>query len=131
MIAVGAVTEDDCLADYSNTGSRLALVAPGGGDDAGLDQPNCRSGVTGRRIIQMTFTRANKAFHLPTNFKGTSMAAPHVSATAALVIASGVLGPHPTPAAVEQRLEATARDLGARGRDTIYGAGLVNAGAAS
>jgi serine protease len=66
-----------------------------------------------------------------TNYYGTSMAAPHVSATAALIIASGVLGPHPTPAAVERRLEATARDLGPPGRDPVYGAGLVDAGAAT
>jgi serine protease len=59
------------------------------------------------------------------------MAAPHVSATAALMIASGVLGPHPTPAAIEQRLKATARDLGAPGPDQTYGAGMVDAGAAT
>ena len=52
------------------------------------------------------------------------MAAPHVAATAALVIASGVLGPHPTPGAIEARLSATARDLGAPGPDPHYGAGL-------
>jgi serine protease len=131
VISVGAVTEDGCLANYSNTGNTLSLVAPGGGDDAGLDQPNCDAAKYGHRVVQMTFTRTNKAFHLPTNFKGTSMAAPHVSATAALVIASGVLGGHPTPAAVEKRLEATARDLGAPGWDPIYGAGLVDAGAAT
>jgi serine protease len=58
---------------------------------------------------------------------GTSMAAPHVTAAAALVIASGVLGPHPGPAAVEERLKATARDLGSGGPDFRYGAGLLNA----
>lgn len=55
------------------------------------------------------------------------MAAPHVSAVAALVIASGVIGRDPTPAAVEARLEATARDLGAPGVDRRYGAGLLDA----
>jgi serine protease len=59
------------------------------------------------------------------------MAVPHVSATAALVIASGVLGPDPTPEAVERRLETTARDLGPPGYDTRYGWGLVNAAAAT
>jgi serine protease len=59
------------------------------------------------------------------------MAAPHVSATAALVIASGVLGPDPTPRALERHLKATARDLGAPGPDTQYGAGMVDAGAAT
>jgi serine protease len=59
------------------------------------------------------------------------MAAPHVSGVAALVIASGVLGPDPSPRAVEARLKATARDLGAPGYDTRYGAGLINAAAAT
>jgi serine protease len=43
------------------------------------------------------------------------------------VIASGVLGPDPTPAQIEQRLMGTARDLGPSGRDRRYGAGLVDA----
>ena len=50
-----------------------------------------------------------------------------MSATAALVIASGVIGPNPTPAQLEARLKATARDLGTPGRDSRYGAGLVDA----
>src|SRR5438477_8754085 len=42
-IAVGATTEHGCLAEYSNTGSGLDLVAPGGGADAAIDgDPNCR-----------------------------------------------------------------------------------------
>ena len=59
------------------------------------------------------------------------MAVPHVSASAALVIASGVLGPHPAPAAILHRLEATARDLGKSGYDRNYGWGLVDAGPAT
>ena len=35
-VAVGATTRDRCLGWYSNLGSSLALVAPGGGDDASL-----------------------------------------------------------------------------------------------
>jgi serine protease len=42
-----------------------------------------------------------------------------------------VLGPKPTPAAVERRLKATARDLGPVGYDTRYGAGLLDAAAAT
>ena len=39
---VGATTKDRCLADYSNGGSRLALVAPGGGEDSDLTgDPDC------------------------------------------------------------------------------------------
>jgi serine protease len=58
------------------------------------------------------------------------MASPHVAAAAALLIASKRLGVNPTPAAVEQRLELTSRDLGPPGYDTRYGAGLLDAAAA-
>jgi len=50
-----------------------------------------------------------RVFGLPGGYFGTSMAAPHVSATAALIIASGLLGPHPSVAALTQRLISTAR----------------------
>ena len=56
-----------------------------------------------------------RRFGLPSGFIGTSMAAPHVSAAAALVIASGILGPNPTPQAVQERLQATAIDAGVAG----------------
>src|SRR5207302_4819234 len=41
VISVGATTRDRCLAAYSNTDRRLDLVAPGGGPDSGLSDPNC------------------------------------------------------------------------------------------
>ncbi|MHB1469096.1 MAG: hypothetical protein ACYCX7_08065, partial [Solirubrobacteraceae bacterium] len=59
------------------------------------------------------------------------MATPDVSATAALVIASGVLGPHPTPAAVRYRLEQTARKLGGPQYEADFGHGLLDAAAAT
>jgi serine protease len=71
------------------------------------------------------------SFGIPSGYEGTSMAVPHVSATAALVVASGVLGPDPTPDAVERRLETTARDLGPAGYDQRYGFGLIDAAAAT
>jgi serine protease len=79
----------------------------------------------------MTFDRSLRRFGLPGDYMGTSMAAPHVSAAAALVIASGVLGPDPSPAAVEARLKTTARDLGLGGPDAHYGAGLLDAARAT
>ena len=59
------------------------------------------------------------------------MSAPEVAATAALVIASGVIGPHPTPGPVLGRLQHTAKPLGAVQPNPDYGWGLVNAGAAT
>ena len=135
VLSVGATTEHLCQADYSNSGADLDIAAPGGGPDAAIPgDPNCRPGVAepGRDIYQMTYTgRSVRSFGLPSGYVGTSMAAPHVSGVAALVIASGVIGPKPTPGAIEARLKATARDLGAPGRDARYGAGLVDAAAAT
>jgi serine protease len=132
IVAVGATTEHGCLAAYSNYGAGLDLVAPGGGDDADIPgDPRCRGGRHGAPIYQMTLSsRAVGRFDIA-GYTGTSMAAPHVSAIAALIIASGALGPDPSPAAVEARLVHTARDLGRRGRDSVYGWGLVDAAAAT
>jgi serine protease len=133
VVSVGATTEHGCLAAYSNDGSGLTLVAPGGGPDATLPgDPNCTPETPGKDIFQVTFTgNSVSRFGLPSGYEGTSMATPHVSATAALVIASGVLGPHPTPAQLTARLRATARKLGGGGDERLYGAGLLDAAAAT
>jgi serine protease len=133
VLAVGATTEYGCLASYSDHGSGLDLVAPGGGDDAALpDDPDCVGRRRGRAIYQVTLEgRRLNRFGIPRDYYGTSMAAPHASATAALVVASGVLGPDPSPEAIQQRLERTTRDLGAPGFDPRYGWGLVDAAAAT
>jgi serine protease len=133
VLSVGATTQHGCEASDSNSGAMLSLVAPGGGTDATLPgDPNCMPGApAGNDIYQETFVGSVRKFGLPKGWVGTSMATPHVSATAALVIASGILGAHPTPDAIERRLELTATDLGKRGRDRHYGYGLVNAAAAT
>jgi serine protease len=133
VVSVGSTTEHGCLSDFSNQGSGLDIVAPGGGPDAYLQDPGCLPDQpAGRNIAQLTLIGIHRdRFGIPSGYQGTSMAVPHVSATAALVVASGLLGPSPSPAAVERRLERTARDLGPPGYDMRYGYGLVDAGAAT
>jgi serine protease len=137
VVSVGATTETGCLGDYSNYGTGLTLVAPGGGPNSPLphNDPDCHSSATqDGDIYQETFADVEspsvRVFGLPSGYYGTSMAAPHVSATAALIIASGVIGHHPSVAALTARLEDTAIPLGTDDR-RYYGAGLVNAAAAT
>jgi serine protease len=138
VISVGAITKDGCQADYSNGGSGLRLVAPGGGSDAPnndnpADAANCHPGVDEPPIFQQTFARDGSVRHFALRgeeYEGTSMASPHVAAAAALLIASKRLGAHPSANAVADRLFHTAFDLGAVGYDTRYGFGEVQPAAA-
>jgi serine protease len=133
VLAVGATTERGCLSNYSNEGTGLDIVAPGGGRDAApaAGETGCNPALPGRPIVQLTYTSGLGVFGYPDSYEGTSMAAPHVAATAALVVASGVVGRNPTAAAVERRLKTTARDLGTPGYDKRYGWGLLDAGRAT
>lgn len=120
-IAVGATRYDEAAAYYSNGGDSLDLTAPGG--DLNLDQ-NGDGYLDG--VLQQTFG-AN-----PTDFgfwfyQGTSMAAPHVSGVAALLIAHGVAT---TPDEIREALQSTAEDKGTVGWDPRYGWGIVDAFAA-
>jgi serine protease len=134
VISVGATTKDLCMASYSNGGAGLDLVAPGGGDDAIIpSDPDCHPELNLPSIYQMTLTSPPHwdRFGFPGDYMGTSMSAPEVAATAALVIASGVIGPHPSPDQILARLEETATPLGATKPNSTFGYGLLNAGAAT
>ncbi len=134
VLAVSATTIRGCLAEYSNIGADVDLAAPGGGRDAVLsdnpyDASTCRPELSGPFIYQQTFTSSVRNFGLPRGYEGTSMAAPHVSGAAALVIASKRLGRKPSPAQLTRHLQLTARDLGPPGPDPRYGYGLLDAAA--
>jgi serine protease len=128
VIAVGATRFDETRAPYSNFGSSIDLAAPGG--DVTVDQ-NGDGIVDG--VLQNTFnpsTRNTRDFGYYL-FQGTSMAAPHVSGVAALVVSQLLehRGSAP-PDIVRSILQTTARDIGAAGVDTFFGHGIVDATAA-
>ncbi len=118
VIAVGATRFDNTRASYSNSGSALDIMAPGG--DSAVDQ---NGDGYGDGILQQTFTTGNpSAFGYFFN-QGTSMASPHVAGIAALLISKGNAT---TPTDVRTAIESTAIDLGTPGRDNLYGHGLIN-----
>ena len=119
VIAVGATQYDKSRAPYSNYGSSLDIVAPGG--NLNLDQ---NGDGYGDGVLQQTFTTSwwggkSWSYYF---FQGTSMATPHVSGVAALLYSEGVTNPDDVREAIEQ----TAYDLGSNGWDMYYGYGLVN-----
>lgn len=107
-LSVGAIENSGSRANFSQYGRGLGIVAPG------VD------------ILQQTFNQrtGQPGFYY---FSGTSMAAPMVTGVAALVKS---LRPGLSRAELKLLLLGTATDLGPRGADVQYGAGLVNAAAA-
>lgn len=108
VIAVSATDKTDKIASWSSRGPEVDLAAPG---------------------VNIYSTYKGSAY---STLSGTSMASPHVAGTAALVLSQpercdlsgdGICD----PAEVQQRLEATAKDLGVGGKDILYGSGLVDA----
>jgi subtilisin family serine protease len=118
VIAVGATQYNEVRAPYSNYGASLDLVAPGGNTGVDLNGDGYADGV-----LQNTFgdTTVDWAYWF---WQGTSMAAPHVSGVAALLL---VRNPSLTPDGVRSVLQSTAEDLGTAGWDSTFGWGLVDA----
>jgi serine protease len=131
VLAVGAIDGRRLRADYSNRGEALDVVAPGGDverDDTGEElRPDGRPDG----VLQQTFDPAAAASGRFDEFRlffvsGTSQAAAHASALAALVVRQGITD----PATVRLAVAATAEDLGPPGRDDEYGHGLIRPAAA-
>ena len=132
VIAVGAIDGRKIRAPYSNFGSALDVVAPGGDirrDDVG---PGLRPDGRPDGVLQQTFdpdTAAETGRYDDFAYffvVGTSQACPHVAALAALLYRQGITD----PASIQDAIESTAEDLGAPGRDDTFGHGLLRPSAA-
>jgi serine protease len=102
VIAVAATDQAEHVATFSTAGSYVDLAAPG---------TDILSTWPGGKFTTMS---------------GTSMAAPHVSAIAALLLGRD---PTLTPDLVERVMERSALDRGTVGRDDDFGYGRVDAAA--
>ncbi|HEY2136341.1 MAG TPA: S8 family serine peptidase [Xanthobacteraceae bacterium] len=100
VIAVTATDIDDKLFGGANHGRYVAVAAPG---------------------VEIFVAAPNGRYDFTT---GTSVATAHVSGLVALLLERN---PGLTPDAVEAILMRTAKDLGPKGRDDEFGAGLVDA----
>jgi hypothetical protein len=116
-IAVGATGYNDAIAPYSNRGTELDVVAPGGNTSQDLNNDGQPDGVlsTGRDGSGDVYIW----------MQGTSMATPHVAGVAALLLSHGLAASQ-----VRQALEETAVDLGTSGWDATFGYGRIDAAAA-
>lgn len=115
VIAVGASNSNGQATAYSNGGVTLDVLAPGG--DASLDE----------YIYQETVEGVGSPNHAYLGKQGTSMAAPHVAGTVALMLEDR---PRLSPLQVRCILIETAADFGVTGWDERSGWGEVRADAA-
>lgn len=129
VISVGSTRIGRKRAAYSQYGRALDIVAPGGDMRPGLDKngDGFPDGIVQETIEQKYYgdliDPSSSGLYWA---EGTSVAAPHVAAAAAMVIAGGVT----RPGGVYRALTRSAADLGRRGRDRKHGYGLLNVAAA-
>ena len=119
VIAVGATHSGGTRASYSNRGSALDVMAPGG-DTIDRD-------LSGQPDLVWQERPDSGGSPAIIGMFGTSMAAPHVSGTVALMLEAN---PSWSPLKNRCVLIDTATDLGTPGFDTSNGWGLIDAAAA-
>lgn len=132
--ALNSSTDLDTPAFYTNYGqSVIDFAAPGGDVNFSLrpggvpnkaNWPMCTVANTTNYcyVFDLVYSTSSEGWDWAA---GTSMAAPHASGVAALII--GENGGSMHPAQVEAALRASADDLGKSGKDDFYGNGRVNA----
>ena len=124
VISVSAVDPNKDKAFYSNFGCYVDVAAPGGDESQNTNGDNIADGVMstqGSDVSTLTYTYGIK--------QGTSMATPHIAGVAALMksVYSNL-----TPAEFNRALRSgiLTQDLGATGRDDVFGHGMIDAHAA-
>lgn len=125
--AVDPTTNLDEPAFYTNYGlNTIDLAAPGGNVDFDLVDSGemCQVGPYIRPcyVFDFVFSTGNGGWYWSI---GTSMAAPHASGVAALIISAS--NDDLTPSQVESIMKRSADDIGKPGKDAYFGHGRVNA----
>ena len=127
MIAVGAVGRTLQRAYYSTTNSYVEIAAPGGDLRVDSSQGGILQQTLNLDLIE-TYQLGPQRYSAPRGdvfayyyFQGTSMATPHVTALAAMLMQQGIT----SPAAIEAAIKQFARDLGRAGVDNEFGSGLI------
>ena len=122
VISVGAINLSLKKASYSNFGSSIVVVAPGGNTLNDINNDGYVDGV----LSTLADDKKNLFYGF---YQGTSMASPHVAGVVALIQSVRLDNGFPllTPGEIKDILISTAVDIGDPGKDDIYGYGLIDA----
>ena len=104
LVIVSATDSNDVIASWSSYGTQISICAPG---------------------VSILTTNNGGGYGY---WSGTSFSSPVVAGSAALMMS---INPALPPSQIQSLLYSTSVDLGAAGKDIYYGAGRVNAAAAT